>query len=145
MTPFADVIRALACFRRWLSQSMGEYVLAGTVVDIQRVLDQHKQAVSFDLEGANMLRQYVAMVGLFAKLGVRQMLLAYTATTAVPVAVMARTWASCVTSRTRSLVRSQARSLLSIAKSKSARSMIFAASSSLIRMPQMSRKCSGDF
>lgn len=77
MTPFADVIRVLAGFRRWLSQNESEYVLAGTVVDIQRARDQHKLAVSFDLEGANMLCQDVAMVELFAKLGVRQMLLAY--------------------------------------------------------------------
>lgn len=77
MTPFADVIRVLAGFRRWLSQNESEYVLAGTVVDIQRARGQHKLAVSFDLEGANMLCQDVAMVELFAKLGVRQMLLAY--------------------------------------------------------------------
>lgn len=77
MTPFADVIRVLAGFRRWLLQNESEYVLAGTVVDIQRARGQHKLAVSFDLEGANMLCQDVAMVELFAKLGVRQMLLAY--------------------------------------------------------------------
>jgi membrane dipeptidase len=77
MTPFPDVIRVLAGFRHWLGQNEDEYLLAGTVADIQRARDQCKSAVSFDLEGSNMLQQDVAMVGLFARLGVRQMLLAY--------------------------------------------------------------------
>lgn len=77
MTPFPDVIRVLAGFRHWLAQHDDDYLLAGTVADIQRARDQRKLAVSFDLEGSNMLQQDVAMVGLFARLGVRQMLLAY--------------------------------------------------------------------
>ena len=77
MTPFPDVIRVLAGFRHWLAQHEDDYLLAGTVADIQRARDQRKLAVSFDLEGSNMLQQDVAMVGLFARLGVRQMLLAY--------------------------------------------------------------------
>ncbi len=77
MTPFPDVIRVLAGFQRWLAQHEDDYLLAGTIADIQHARDQCKLAVSFDLEGSNMLQQDVAMVGLFARLGVRQMLLAY--------------------------------------------------------------------
>lgn len=72
MTPFPDVIRVLAGFRHWLAQHEDDYLLAGTVADIQRARDTHKLAVSFDLEGSNMCQQDVAMVGLFASLGVRQ-------------------------------------------------------------------------
>lgn len=48
-------------------------------------------------------------------------------------------------SRTRSLVKSQARSLLSIAKLKSAKSRVFSASWSLTRMAQISLTRSGAF
>jgi len=47
------------------------------VFSISPANSARKLAVSFDLEGSNMLQQDVAMVGLFARLGVRQMLLAY--------------------------------------------------------------------
>jgi membrane dipeptidase len=77
MTPFSDVVRVLAGFRKWLAQNADEYVLVGTVGDIQHARQARKLTVSFDLEGSNMLLQDPAMVGLFARLGVRQMLLAY--------------------------------------------------------------------
>ncbi|WP_223536799.1 hypothetical protein [Pseudomonas sp. GL-B-16] len=49
MLPFPDVIRVLAGFRHWLVRHEGDYVLAGTVADIQLARDQRKLAVSFDL------------------------------------------------------------------------------------------------
>ncbi|MHC8320385.1 membrane dipeptidase [Pseudomonas sp. GB2N2] len=77
MTPFSDVVRVLAGFRHWLAQNADDYVLVGTIDDIQRARQARKLAVSFDLEGSNMLLKDPALVGLFARLGVRQMLLAY--------------------------------------------------------------------
>ncbi|WP_242522245.1 MULTISPECIES: membrane dipeptidase [Pseudomonas] len=77
MTPFETVMRTLAGFRSWLAQHPEDFVLVASVDDIYHAHTSRKLAVSFDLEGSNMLRQDPAMVALFASLGVRQMLLAY--------------------------------------------------------------------
>lgn len=77
MTPFATVVQTLADFRAWLARHEAHFRLVGTVADIHRAREQGKLAVSFDLEGSTMLLDDPAMVGLYASLGVRQMLLAY--------------------------------------------------------------------
>ncbi|WP_252977150.1 membrane dipeptidase [Pseudomonas oryzihabitans] len=77
MTPFATVLRTLAGFRAWLARHDAHFCPVGTVADLQRAREQGKLAVSFDLEGSTMLLDDPAMVGLYASLGVRQMLLAY--------------------------------------------------------------------
>lgn len=77
MTPFDTVVRTIAGFRNWLAHHRDDYVLVGTTDDIYRARKHQKLAVSFDLEGSTMLRQDPAMVELFARLGVRQILLAY--------------------------------------------------------------------
>ncbi|MFS2155855.1 membrane dipeptidase [Pseudomonas sp. Pseusp122] len=77
MTPFDTVVRMIAGFRSWLAHHQEDYVLVATTDDIYRVRKHQKLAISFDLEGSNMLRQDPAMVELFAHLGVRQLLLAY--------------------------------------------------------------------
>jgi membrane dipeptidase len=77
MTPFETVIRTIAGFRRWLALHSEDFALAATADDIYHARQSRKLAVSFDLEGTNMLLQDPAMVDLFARLGVRQMLLAY--------------------------------------------------------------------
>lgn len=77
MTPFPVVMQVLAGFRHWLAGHPENFTLVSTVADIHRAREQNKLAVSFDLEGSNMLLQDPAMVPLFASLGVRQMLLAY--------------------------------------------------------------------
>lgn len=77
MTPFAMVVQTLADFRAWLARHEAHFRLVGTVADIHRAREQGKLAVSFDLEGSTMLLDDPAMVGLYASLGVRQMLLAY--------------------------------------------------------------------
>lgn len=77
MTPFTTVIRVIAGFRQWLALHAASFTLVGTVAELHHAREQRKLAVSFDLEGSNMLQQDPAMVGLFAALGVRQMLLAY--------------------------------------------------------------------
>lgn len=77
MTPFAMVVQTLADFRAWLARNEEHFRLVGTVADIHRAREQGRLAVSFDLEGSTMLLDDPAMVGLYASLGVRQMLLAY--------------------------------------------------------------------
>lgn len=77
MTPFETVMRTIAGFRSWLAHHPADFVLVTTVDDIYQAHKYRKLAVSFDLEGSNMLLQDPAMVDLFASLGVRQMLLAY--------------------------------------------------------------------
>ncbi|WP_144953300.1 membrane dipeptidase [Pseudomonas oryzihabitans] len=77
MTPFATVVQTLADFRAWLARHEPHFRLVGTVADIHRAREQGRMAVSFDLEGSTMLLDDPAMVGLYASLGVRQMLLAY--------------------------------------------------------------------
>lgn len=77
MTPFSTVIRVIAGFRRWIACHAEDYVQVVTTDEIQHALTHRKLAVSFDLEGSNMLLQDPAMVELYAALGVRQMLLAY--------------------------------------------------------------------
>ena len=77
MTPFETVVRVIAGFRNWLGHHTEEFVLVGTTDDILNARKNRQLAVSFDLEGSNMLLLDPAMVDLFASLGVRQMLLAY--------------------------------------------------------------------
>lgn len=77
MTPFETVMRTIAGFRSWLAHHPEDFVLVTTVDDIYHAHQYQKLAVSFDLEGSNMLLQDPAMVDLFANLGVRQLLLAY--------------------------------------------------------------------
>jgi membrane dipeptidase len=77
MTPFDTVVRMVAGFRKWLAYHHEDFVLVATTDDIYNARKYRKLAVSFDLEGSNMLLQDPAMVELFANLGVRQMLLAY--------------------------------------------------------------------
>ncbi|WP_295517045.1 membrane dipeptidase [uncultured Pseudomonas sp.] len=77
MTPFATVMGTLAGFRAWLARHSDHYCLVGSLADLHQAREQHRLAVSFDLEGSSMLLDDPAMVALFASLGVRQMLLAY--------------------------------------------------------------------
>ncbi|WP_431037045.1 membrane dipeptidase [Pseudomonas yamanorum] len=77
MTPFGDVMQVIAGFRHWLLKHPENIMLAGNLADLHSAREQGKLAVSFDLEGSNMLLKDPAMVRLYADLGVRQMLLAY--------------------------------------------------------------------
>jgi membrane dipeptidase len=77
MTPFTTVLQTLAGFRAWLARHPEHFCLAGEVADLHRARGEGKLAISFDLEGSAMLLDDPTMVGLYASLGVRQMLLAY--------------------------------------------------------------------
>jgi membrane dipeptidase len=77
MTPFGDVLQVIAGFRHWLLEHPENIMLAGTLAELDNARELGKLAVSFDLEGSDMLLKDTAMVRLYADLGVRQMLLAY--------------------------------------------------------------------
>lgn len=77
MTPFDTVLQVIAGFRQWLAEHPQDMLMVSSPADLLRAREQGKLALTFDLEGSNMLRQDPAMVRLFADLGVRQMLLAY--------------------------------------------------------------------
>jgi membrane dipeptidase len=77
MTSLGNVMQVIAGFRQWLVEHPKQIMLAGTLAELHSAREQGKLAVSFDLEGSNMLLKDAAMVRLYADLGVRQMLLAY--------------------------------------------------------------------
>lgn len=77
MTPLGTVLQVIAGFRSWIATHAEDYVQVVTTDDVHHALAHKKMAISFDLEGSNMLLQDPAMVELYATLGVRQLLLAY--------------------------------------------------------------------
>jgi membrane dipeptidase len=70
-------IRTLASIRHWLKSRPDEYVLIGTVEDIELAHTSGRLAVGFDIEGANAIADQPSLVQLYYDLGVRWMLLAY--------------------------------------------------------------------
>ena len=75
--PLADCVKTLAYFRRWVGERPEQFVLAGTVDDVERAKREGKLAVAFDLEGTEPLDGDLDMVSFYYDLGVRQMLMAY--------------------------------------------------------------------
>jgi len=72
-----QTLATLAAYRRWVLLHDDQFVLAGTVEDIDRAKREGKFALSFDIEGMNALNGNLDMVQLYHALGVRQMLFAY--------------------------------------------------------------------
>lgn len=81
--PLAQVTRVIATYRAWIAARPDKYVLAGTVGDVRRAKSAGKLAVSFDLEGSDMIDGDLDMLRLYRDLGVRQMHLAYNRDNAV--------------------------------------------------------------
>jgi membrane dipeptidase len=77
MTPPAMVIRVIAHFRDWLLRHPDRYVLASSIADVTNATANGKLAVGFDLEGALPLSGDLALVQLYADLGVRQIHFVY--------------------------------------------------------------------
>jgi membrane dipeptidase len=75
--PLGQCIRVLAAFRSWIAEHADAYVLAGTVAEVAAAKRAGKLAVSFDLEGSDMLEGDLGMLRLFRDLGVRQIHFAY--------------------------------------------------------------------
>jgi membrane dipeptidase len=72
-----DVFELLATLRHWVIGKGEHYILADTVHDIEIANTQRKLAVTFDIEGGNVISTYPGFVEIFYRLGVRWMLLAY--------------------------------------------------------------------
>jgi len=71
-----DIVQIIAGFRKRISE-LDFLIQVETFADVERARAQGKLAVSFDLEGGVPLCESPAMVDMFAKLGIRQIHLAY--------------------------------------------------------------------
>ena len=74
--PLSDIIQIIAGFRQRINE-LDFLIQVESFADVERAQREGKLAISFDLEGGVPLYESPAMVGLFAKLGVRQIHLAY--------------------------------------------------------------------
>lgn len=81
--PVEQIMRVTATFRAWIAAHADKYALVGSVEDVRRAKKEGKLAVSFDLEGSDMLCGDLAMLLLYRDLGVRQIHLAYNRSNAV--------------------------------------------------------------
>jgi membrane dipeptidase len=81
--PVEQVMRVIAGFRAGIAANPGAFVLAATAADVRRAKAEGKLAVTFDLEGSDMLAGDVNMLSLYWDLGVRQIHLAYNRNNAV--------------------------------------------------------------
>ncbi len=81
--PVAQIARVMATFRAFVAARPAEYLLAGAVADVRRAKAAGRLAVSFDLEGSDMLEGDLDMLRFYRDLGVRQMHLAYNRDNAV--------------------------------------------------------------
>ncbi len=70
-------LRVLASMRDWLAANSRDYRLIRSVGDIELARAAGQLAVGFDIEGANAVGDQLSLLGLYADLGVRWMLLAY--------------------------------------------------------------------
>ena len=70
-------VRNLASYIAWLEKRPDRFALVRHASDILEAKRSGKLAVTFDLEGMGALNGEVAMVSLYYRLGVRQMLIAY--------------------------------------------------------------------
>ncbi len=70
-------LRMLASMRDWLAAHSRDYRLVRSVDDIELARAAGQLAVGFDIEGANAIGDQLSLLGLYADLGVRWMLLAY--------------------------------------------------------------------
>ena len=72
-----ETIATLASFRRRIAMRPDRYVLVDTADDVLLAQRTGRLAITFDLEGMDALRDDIAMVPVYYRLGVRQMLFAY--------------------------------------------------------------------
>lgn len=77
MTPITDILKVLAAWRHQIEQAPERFVLAHTLADVETAAASGRLAVAFDLEGGLPLADQPEMIGLYHRLGVRQMHLAY--------------------------------------------------------------------
>jgi membrane dipeptidase len=76
VVPWSTTIRAIADYTKGI-EAHKDYVLCATFADVQRAWQAGKLALTYDIEGMGALNGDLAMVELYYRLGVRQMLIAY--------------------------------------------------------------------
>jgi membrane dipeptidase len=74
--PWSTTIRAIAEYTQGV-EARTDMVLCSTVAQIRAARRDGKMALTFDIEGMGALNGDLSMVGLYYRLGVRQMLIAY--------------------------------------------------------------------
>ena len=72
-----QTITTFAAYRNWVLANDDRFILVNKIDDVENAKKEGKLAVSFDIEGMNALNGDINMVGLYHRLGVRQMLFAY--------------------------------------------------------------------
>src|ERR1019366_4482690 len=72
-----STIRTLADFRARIGRRPDRYLLVDHLDDVLSARGRGLLGITFDLEGMDALNGDVSMVGLYYRLGVRQMLFAY--------------------------------------------------------------------
>ena len=72
-----ETVKTLAAFRHWILAHDDKYVLVSSVDEVRRAKQDHRMAITFDIEGMNALDRRIEMVEFYHALGVRQILLAY--------------------------------------------------------------------
>ncbi|MEO6018571.1 MAG: membrane dipeptidase [Polaromonas sp.] len=77
MNPLSQVMSVIAGFSATIAARPDLYVMANQVADIEQAKASGRIAIGFDLEGAMPLLEQPDMVAVYARLGVRQMHLAY--------------------------------------------------------------------
>jgi membrane dipeptidase len=75
--PHGTALNMLASFRSFIERHPDEFVVAGTVDEIERAKLDGRLAVAFDLEGGEAVHDHIGLVEAFYTLGVRWMLIAY--------------------------------------------------------------------
>ncbi len=80
--PWPETLRLMAHFRARLAEHAHALRLVGSVAELARAKEDGVLAVSFDLEGSDMLDGDLDMLRLYRDLGVRQIHLAYNRTSA---------------------------------------------------------------
>jgi membrane dipeptidase len=70
-------IRMAAALRQWVSLHQEQFVLVGTMAEIERASAEAKLGIFFDIEGMNAVADQLSMIQLYYDLGVRWMLVAY--------------------------------------------------------------------
>lgn len=70
-------VRMIAAFRHWVQARPDEYLLAGSLADIDAARANGRLAILFDMEGTRGIADQLSMIQLYYDLGVRWMLMAY--------------------------------------------------------------------
>ena len=74
---YPEICVTLNHFRSWIANHIEDYILVKTIADVDEAFQNNKLAISFDLEGTDMLQGRIEEIERFHSLGVRQMLMAY--------------------------------------------------------------------